>query len=96
MKTSKTPYEKHILVCENIRDDGTKCCGAEGTQIRELLKQAVKDRGLAKKIRVSKSGCLDLCGQGPSVLLTPDHVWFQEVTRNDVDKLLQHASLPHA
>ena len=96
MKTSKTPYEKHILVCENQRDDGTRCCGAQGTQIRELLKQTVKDRGLAKKIRVSKSGCLDLCGQGPSVLLTPDHVWFQETTPGDVDVILQQACAPHA
>jgi len=88
MKISKTPYEKYILVCENQRDDGTKCCGVQGTAIRELLKQTVKERGLAKKIRVSKSGCLDLCSQGPSVLLTPDHTWFQEVTPKDVDFIL--------
>jgi (2Fe-2S) ferredoxin len=92
MKISKTQYEKYILVCENQRTDGSKCCGNQGAAIRELLKQTIKERGLAQKIRVSKSGCLDLCGQGPSVLLTPDLCWFQEVTPNDVERIIQQAS----
>ena len=91
MEISEPAFQKYIFVCENEREAG-KCCAADGTRLRERLKEEIKKRGLAKKIRVSHSGCLDVCGEGPNVLLMPDNVWFRRVTENDLEAILKKAS----
>ena len=63
----------------------------EGGRIRELLKSFVKERGLAARIRVSRAGCLDLCAEGPNVLLMPDNKWFSRVTEEDLAQILREA-----
>ena len=90
MELSKPHFLKYIFVCENKREEGA-CCSAQGEKIRELLKQSVKDKGLASKIRVSRSGCLDVCEQGPNVLLMPDNIWFKKVSESDIPKILERA-----
>lgn len=62
-----------------------------GVKIREELKKAVKERGLERTIRVSRTGCLDVCSEGPNVLLMPDNVWFKRVSKNDVEEILDQA-----
>lgn len=80
-------FRKYIFVCENERTDGD-CCAPRGLKIRELLKEKIKQRGLSKQVRVSRSGCLDVCSEGPNVLLMPDNVWFKRVTESDVEEIL--------
>ena len=60
--------------------------------MRETLKQAVKDKGLAKQIRVSRSGCLDVCSEGPNVLLMPDNIWFKRVNEKDIEEIVNRAA----
>ena len=88
MESSKPAFEKYIFVCENERESGA-CCGAPGTRIREELRRLVKEKGLSKRVRVSRAGCLDVCADGPNVLLMPDNVWFKKVTSRDVEKIIE-------
>ncbi|MBI4433078.1 MAG: (2Fe-2S) ferredoxin domain-containing protein [Candidatus Omnitrophica bacterium] len=88
MQSAPSKFQKYLFVCENNRDAGA-CCGEKGSQLRELLKKAVKEKGLAGKIRVSRAGCLDVCADGPNVLLMPDNVWFKHVEAKDVEAILQ-------
>lgn len=88
MQTSIPAFQKYIFVCENERSEG-KCCSPLGSKIREMLKESLKERGLSGKIRVSRSGCLDVCSQGANVLLMPDNVWFKRVTEKDVEEILR-------
>ena len=90
MNISKPQFEKYVFVCENHRDEGN-CCAPQGFDLREALKKIIKDRGLAKKIRVSRSGCLDVCGEGPNVLLMPDNIWFKHVAEKDIEKIIEKA-----
>ena len=83
-------FSKYIFVCENQRPEGA-CCGLAGAQIREALKKKIKAMGLDQKIRVSRSGCLDVCAEGPNVLLMPDNVWFKKVSIGDVDQIIESA-----
>ena len=87
MKKATPVFEKYIFVCENKRETGD-CCGAQGERLRDLLKQAVKDRGLGKRVRVSRTGCLDVCSEGPNVLVAPDYIWYQGVEEGDVGQIL--------
>ena len=88
MEAAQPKFRKYLFVCENEREEGL-CCNPHGARIRELLKNAVKERGLAGKIRVSRSGCLDVCAEGPNVLLAPDYVWFKRVSPKDIDAILE-------
>lgn len=90
MEPTLPRFQKYIFVCENERETGA-CCNPAGTRLRELLKDAVKSRGLGSKIRVSRSGCLDVCADGPNVLLAPDHVWFKRVGESDVAAIVERA-----
>ena len=89
MKASKNPYDKHIFVCTNQRDNGEVSCAHAGEEICEVLKTYVKDNGLKGKVRVSRSGCFDFCAQGPNVMVFPDHVWYRKVTLTDLPQIIQ-------
>ncbi len=59
--------------------------------MREALKRKVKSLGLSDRIRVSSSGCLDVCSEGPNVLLVPDNLWFKRVGGEDLDAIVEKA-----
>ena len=57
-------YEKHIFVCENVRNGENvrvSCGKHDSKKIREYLKQKIKEIAPERKIRVNMSGCLDRC-----------------------------------
>ena len=88
MEQKPLPFQKIVFVCVNDRDNGDPACAARGSKtIQEKLKQISKDRGLKGKVRVSQSGCMDLCAQGPNVMVFPDNVWYRGVTDADVEKI---------
>lgn len=85
MEQAQPKYKKYLLVCENARTDKASCAPlAMNTQLRVLLKQAIRERGYSNVIRVSRTGCLDSCDDGPNVLLMPDNIMFHHVQLSDV------------
>lgn len=85
-------FEKHVFVCINERkpDDPKGCCKSKGSQaIVEAMKEEIKKRGLNKKIRINKSGCLDQCSKGVSMVVYPEGVWYGKVTMNDVTEIIE-------
>lgn len=74
MIEGKIPYRSIIYVCTNTRDGRAACGNSErgescGTAVLDALKEEVKMQGLQREIRVARSGCMDLCGTGPNVLV---------------------------
>ncbi len=92
MEVSSPRFLKYIFVCENERPEGD-CCALKGVQLREALKKTVKERGLAGKIRVSRSGCMDVCSEGPNVLLMPDNIWFKHVEEKNIEEIIKKATV---
>jgi len=90
MKEQAPAFIRYVFVCEHERDQ-TPFCGPPGTHIREKLKLAIKEKGMASKVRVSRSGCLDVCASGPNVLIMPDNIWFKEVNEEDVPAIVLRA-----
>ncbi len=87
METDRASFLKYVFVCENEKEGA--CCGAAGAAIRGALKEKIKSLGLDRKIRVSRSGCLDVCSDGPNVLVMPDNIWFKKVAMADVDTIAE-------
>lgn len=91
MEISESRFGKYILVCENEKTEGACCAHRNGVKLRETLKEMVKARGLNRKIRVSRTGCLDVCSEGANVLLMPDNIWFKRVEEKDLHAILDKA-----
>ena len=84
-------FNKHIFICTNQREAGTRpSCGHEmGHDLVAAFKKAIKDRGLNTEIRAQKSGCLDACEWGPSLVVYPEGVFYKHVTLNDVEEIVE-------
>jgi sirohydrochlorin ferrochelatase/(2Fe-2S) ferredoxin len=74
---------KHVLVCGNVD------CAERGSlalidELRRLLKQA----GIAADVRVTRTGCMGRCGEGPTLVVYPDGVWYRGVESTDAASLV--------
>ena len=86
-------YDTHVFVCENERDgsDPRGCCASRGSRdFTKTLKELCKKGGVGdKKVRVNKAGCLDLCAQGPVVVVYPEGIWYCGVTVADAKEIYE-------
>jgi (2Fe-2S) ferredoxin len=55
------------------------------TQLQQLSKAA----GLGGKVRINKSGCLDQCEHGPTVVVYPEAVWYGNVKPEDAAEIVE-------
>lgn len=84
-------HRKLVLVCTNVREDGRECCGMKGSaELHKKLKEAMKAVDLT--IRVSKTGCLDRCSEGATVVIQPDDIWLGGVTESDIPEIVKLAT----
>jgi (2Fe-2S) ferredoxin len=84
-------FEKHIFICMNQREPGHArgCCDPTGQgELQRLFKTKLAQRGL-KLVRANKSGCLDQCELGPTVVVYPDGVFYGGVQPQDVDEIIE-------
>jgi sirohydrochlorin ferrochelatase/(2Fe-2S) ferredoxin len=72
--------EKHVAVCTN-----RTCAGQGAATVLERLRQEARDRDL--DVRITRSSCLDRCGEGPNVAVYPDGVWYGSVAPEDSDRI---------
>jgi (2Fe-2S) ferredoxin len=85
----EAPYLCHVFVCVNDRDGKRRSCAdQQSPKIRETLKAQVNKRGWGKYVRVSQSGCMGLCSDGPNVILYPQKSWFSEVSISDIPSIV--------
>ncbi len=76
--------ETHVLVCS-----GTACTSSASQAVREELLHQLQKHNLEKQVKVIKTGCFGFCQRGPIVLVQPDNVFYCQVERNDVNKLVE-------
>jgi (2Fe-2S) ferredoxin len=85
-------FEKHIFICTNQRPDGSPrgCCDPSGSaELQRTFKAKLAQRRIPNsRVRANKSGCLDQCEIGPTVVVYPDAVWYGGVTPEDVDEII--------
>ena len=86
------PFERHIFVCCNQREPGHPrgCCDPQATDwLQKAFKKALAARGLNRTVRANRSGCLDQCEHGPTVVVYPEAVWYGGVAASDVEEIIE-------
>lgn len=85
MRIETTPHRLHLFFCTNTRESGEKSCG--DTEATRVLAEKLKERFKRDKlpVRISRTGCLGPCAQGPNIMAYPHKCWFQDVRVEDLD-----------
>lgn len=88
--TQAAPHEfphrnlkKHIYVCENV-----DCASKGSISLINKIRSSIKKHGRQTDFRVSRSSCLGRCGEGPTVVVYPDGIWYQRVNESDAEELV--------
>lgn len=77
-------YRAHVLVC-----GGTGCHSSNSDEIREKLREKIKEKGLDDEIKVVMTGCFGLCESGPNVVVYPEGTFYSHVKVSDVDEIVE-------
>jgi len=89
---SEPYYRYHVFFCTNQREGGLACCNNHGSsEMRDYAKARTKELGLAGRggVRISASGCMGRCPDGPTVVVYPEGVWYSWRNRDDVEEIIQ-------
>lgn len=77
------PMTKHVLVCGNV-----DCAGRGSMRLVESLRRLLKDAGRERDVRVTVTNCMGRCGEGPTVAVYPDGIWYRGVLEADAAELM--------
>ena len=84
-------YDIHVFCCINERAPGHPrgSCSARGSQaLQAYMKAQGKALGLGSRVRINKSGCLERCELGPTLVIYPEGVWYTYSSEADIDEIL--------
>lgn len=77
------PLKKHVLVCTNA-----DCADRGSVALLVALRRLVKEAGRELDIRVTRTLCMGRCGEGPTVAVYPDGIWYRSVAESDAADLV--------
>lgn len=75
---------KHVLVCGNI-----DCAERGSIALISILRRLVNAGGRERDIRITKTSCMGRCGEGPTVAVYPDGIWYRHVLPHDAEELVR-------
>ncbi len=83
-------FTKHVFICTNQRPEGSRvsCGEGHGMALVAAFKKLIKDKGLNTEIRAQRTGCLEACEAGPSVVVYPEGVFYSNVQLSDVEEIV--------
>lgn len=80
----------HILVCNSFRvaGDAQGACNKKGANgLIQYITEEATDRGL--DVAVSSTGCLNICSEGPVIVIHPNNLWYGKVENEAaIDEIL--------
>ena len=84
------PYIRQLHVCINNRNGDGKSCAFDGSEeVIEELKKVTKEGTFKGKVRVVRSGCLDVCAFGPNMMIWPEGLSYMKVAKEDVSQIIE-------
>ena len=77
-------YKKMIMVCT-----GTGCVSSGGFKIRDRFNEIFGQKNIQNEYVSVGTGCMGFCAAGPIVVIEPDGIFYQKVSPEDVDEIIQ-------
>lgn len=83
-------YQKHLFICTNQRPAGARvsCGEGYGLALVAAFKKAILHYGLNTEIRAQRTGCMETCELGPSIVVYPEGIFYGHVQLSDVDEIV--------
>lgn len=81
--------EYQILVCNSYRvaGDAKGYCNKNGaTDFIPYIMEECADRGL--DVAITSTACLNVCSQGPVMVIQPQNLWYGGITEERIDEIL--------
>jgi (2Fe-2S) ferredoxin len=85
-------FQSLLFVCCNTRETchPRGCCNPDASDaLRNAFQSEIKRRSLGPLVRACKSGCLEQCELGPTVVIYPQGIWYGHVTPADVPRIVE-------
>jgi len=73
-----------LLLC-----GGTNCRSSGTDEIKKALETELRKHRLDQEIRVIETGCNGFCAIGPVMLVQPDGIFYQKLTKEDIPLLVE-------
>ncbi len=77
-------FRSHLLVCT-----GTGCVSNGAFEVKKALEDELKKHHLEHEIQVVGTGCNGFCERGPVMLVQPEGVFYQQLSVEDVPRLVE-------
>ncbi len=77
------PLKKHVLVCVNA-----DCADRGSHSVLDAFRRTVKAAGRTRDVKVTRTSCMGRCGEGPTVAIYPDGVWYRGVRGADAVEIV--------
>ncbi len=80
----------HFFVCCSYRVKGEPkgvCHKKESVGIIQYLEEELMERDLENTV-ISSTGCLNICREGPVMIVYPQGHWYAGVDENAIDEIL--------
>ncbi len=68
---------------------GTGCRAYGCMEVVEAFKKELKKRGLTKKVAMKTTGCHGFCERGPMVLVSPEGIFYEQISTKDVPEIVE-------
>lgn len=68
---------------------GTGCVAGGALHIKQALEEELARHGLPDEVSVVPTGCNGFCGQGPLLVVLPDHIFYGSLKTDDIPFLVQ-------
>ncbi len=84
----RDPEKSCITVC-----CGTGCSASAAVPVYEAFQEEVIKRGLQAKVDTKSTGCHGFCERGPLTVISPQKIFYQRVTVEDVPEIVEKTLL---
>ncbi len=80
----KLPKRTDLLICL-----GAGCVSSGSELIKKKLEEKIREKGLENEVRIIGTGCMGPCERGPVIMIYPEGVFYQRITLEDVDTIVE-------